>query len=117
MNMMIAITISPGAVTAAARLTAPWVVATRTPPPAATTTSRKVPKNSENSRRHSSAGVVEVDRSRELEPEQHSTTARLLRTGVAHLLAPAHRRRESSGPAWGGAARQVARIDSRLVAA
>ena len=57
MKRMIAITIRPGAVTAAARVTAPWLDAATTPPPAATTTSRNVPNSSENRRRHSSAAL------------------------------------------------------------
>ena len=54
MNKMIAITIRPGATTAAARLICPF--ACKIPPPAATRTSAKVPSNSENSRRHSLRG-------------------------------------------------------------
>jgi hypothetical protein len=54
MNKMIAITIRPGATTAAARLICPF--ACKIPPPAATSTSAKVPSNSENSRRHSRRG-------------------------------------------------------------
>jgi hypothetical protein len=53
-NKMIAVTIRPGATTAAARLICPF--ACRSPPPAATSTSAKVPSNSENSRRHSWRG-------------------------------------------------------------
>ncbi len=52
MNMIIAITIRPGATTAAARPIAPskrWFIM---PAPAATVTRRKVPMNSENHRRH-----------------------------------------------------------------
>src|SRR6476659_4139756 len=56
MNMMIAITISPGAVTAVARLIAPWLLAFTTAPPAPTSTRKKVPSSSENRRRHSSFG-------------------------------------------------------------
>ena len=54
MNRMIAITIRPGATTAAARLIwpSPW----RIPPPAATSTSMNVPSISENSLRHSKRG-------------------------------------------------------------
>ena len=51
MNKMIAITIRPGATTAAARLICP--LACKSPPPAAASTSAKVPSSSENSRRHS----------------------------------------------------------------
>jgi len=54
MNKMIAVTISPGATTAAARLICPF--AWMSPPPAATSTSAKVPSSSENSRRHSWLG-------------------------------------------------------------
>ena len=54
MKRMIAITISPGATTAAARLI--WPLPTRIPPPAATSTRKNVPSSSENSRRHSSRG-------------------------------------------------------------
>ena len=54
MNKMIAITIRPGATTAAARLICPF--ACKSPPPAAARTSAKVPSNSENSRRHSRRG-------------------------------------------------------------
>ena len=54
MNKMIAVTIRPGATTAAARLICPF--ACRSPPPAATRTSANVPSNSENSRRHSWLG-------------------------------------------------------------
>jgi hypothetical protein len=48
-NKMIAVTIRPGATTAAARLICPF--ACKSPPPAAARTSAKVPSNSENSRR------------------------------------------------------------------
>jgi hypothetical protein len=54
MNRMIAITIRPGATTAAARLILPWPC--RMPPPAATSTSMNVPSSSENSLRHSRLG-------------------------------------------------------------
>ena len=53
MNRMIAITIKPGATTAAWRLMVPgnaWLIM---PPPAATNTRKNVPSNSENRRRHS----------------------------------------------------------------
>ena len=56
MNRMIAITVRPGAVTAAPRPIAPWLTALTTGAPAPTTTSRKVPNSSENSRRHSREG-------------------------------------------------------------
>jgi hypothetical protein len=55
MNKMIAITIRPGATTAAARLICPFACKSP-PPPAAARTSAKVPSNSENSRRHSLRG-------------------------------------------------------------
>ena len=61
MNKMIAITIRPGATTAAARLICPF--ACKIPPPAATRTSAKVPSNSENSRRHSLRGSSKSFRS------------------------------------------------------
>ena len=54
MNKMIAITIRPGATTAAARLICPF--ACKSPPPEAVRTSAKVPSNSENSRRRSLRG-------------------------------------------------------------
>ena len=49
MNRMIAITISPGATTAADRLI--WPLAWSTPPPAATNTSMNVPSTSPNTLR------------------------------------------------------------------
>ena len=58
MNMMIAMTISPGAVTAAVRAIVfgkAWPIM---PPPAATSTRKNVPKSSENSRRHSCFGSL-----------------------------------------------------------
>ena len=54
MNRMIAITISPGATTAAGRLI--WPLPCRIPPPAATSTRKNVPSSSENNRRYSSLG-------------------------------------------------------------
>ena len=53
MNRMIAITISPGATTAAVRLIVSGNAWPIMPPPAATSTRKNVPSNSENSRRHS----------------------------------------------------------------
>ena len=56
MNRMIAITIRPGAVTAAERAIVfgnAWPIM---PPPAATSTRKKVPSSSENRRRHSCFG-------------------------------------------------------------
>src|ERR1700735_4131313 len=53
MNRITAITINPGAVTAAPRPIAPWVKAFTTGAPAPASTSRNVPNSSENSRRHS----------------------------------------------------------------
>ena len=56
MNKMIAITISPGATTAAVRLMVfgnAWPIM---PPPAATSTRKNVPSSSEKSRRHSWRG-------------------------------------------------------------
>ncbi len=61
MNKMIAVTIRPGATTAAARLICPF--ACSSPPPAAASTSAKVPSNSENSRRHSRLGSSKSARS------------------------------------------------------
>ena len=58
MNRMIAITIRPGATTAAARLICPF--ACKSPPPEAARTSVKVPSSSENSRRRSTARIIEV---------------------------------------------------------
>ena len=56
MNRMMPSTISAGAVTAAVRLIVSGKAVPIMPPPAATMTSRKVPKNSENNRRHSWCG-------------------------------------------------------------
>ena len=56
MNRMMAITIRPGATTAAWRLMVfgkAWLII---PPPAATSTRKNVPNSSENSRRHSCFG-------------------------------------------------------------
>ena len=53
MNKMIAITISPGATTAAVRLIVSGNACPIMPPPAATSTRKNVPSNSEKSRRHS----------------------------------------------------------------
>ncbi len=56
MNRMIAITINPGATTAAVRLIVfgkAWPIM---PPPAATSTRKNVPRSSENRRRHSCLG-------------------------------------------------------------
>ena len=58
MNRMIAITINPGAVTAAVREIVSgnaWLII---PPPAATSTRKNVPNPSENRRRHSWLGVL-----------------------------------------------------------
>ena len=62
MNRMIAITMSPGAVTAAARLIAPSDWAFTTAPPAPTSTRKKVPSSSEKRRRHSCAGLSKSQR-------------------------------------------------------
>ena len=51
MNMMIAITISPGATTAAVRLIVSGNACPIMPPPAATRTRKNVPSNSEKSLR------------------------------------------------------------------
>ena len=56
MNRMIAITISPGATTAAVRLIVFGKACPIMPPPAATSTRKNVPRNSENRRRHSCLG-------------------------------------------------------------
>ena len=53
MKRMIAITMSPGATTAAVRLIVPGNAWPIIPPPAATSTRKNVPSNSENNRRHS----------------------------------------------------------------
>ena len=53
MNRMIAITMRPGAVTAAVRLMAPSEAAFTTAPPAPTSTRKKVPSSSAKRRRHS----------------------------------------------------------------
>ena len=68
MNRMIAITISPGATTAAARLICPWPC--RMPPPAATSTSMNVPSSSENSLPPLQARIVELRLGSELQREQ-----------------------------------------------
>src|ERR1035437_7110513 len=56
MKRMTAITIRPGAVTAAPRPIPPWVKASTTGAPAPARTSRKVPSSSEKSRRSSREG-------------------------------------------------------------
>src|SRR5262245_53131037 len=56
MNRMIAITIKPGAVTAALLPIAPPLLAATTTAPAATSTRKNVPMASANRRRHSSRG-------------------------------------------------------------
>ena len=56
MNRMMAMTMRPGATTAATRSTPPKLTAETTPAPAATVTSRNVPKNSPKSLLHSSRG-------------------------------------------------------------
>ena len=56
MNMTMASTIKPGATTAAVRLIVFGNAAPIIPPPAATITRKNVPRNSENSRRHSWRG-------------------------------------------------------------
>ena len=53
MGRMMAMTIIPGATTAAVRPTVPGKAFAIIPPPAATNTSRNVPKSSAHSRRHS----------------------------------------------------------------
>ena len=56
MKRMIAITMSPGATTAAVRLMVPGNACPIIPPPAATSTRKNVPSSSEKSRRHSCDG-------------------------------------------------------------
>ena len=68
MKRMIAMTMSPGATTAAARLI--WPLPCRMPPPAATSTSRNVPSSSENSLRHSRRGSSNSRLAAELERQQ-----------------------------------------------
>ena len=58
MNMMIAITIRPGATTAAVRLIVSGNACPIMPPPAATRTRKNVPSNSETSLRHSWRGSL-----------------------------------------------------------
>ncbi len=58
MNRMIAITISPGATTAAVRLIVSGNAWPIIPPPAATSTRKNVPRSSEKSRRHSWLGSL-----------------------------------------------------------
>ncbi len=53
MKRITASTISPGATTAAVRLIEPGKAWPIIPPPAATSTRKKVPRSSENRRRHS----------------------------------------------------------------
>ena len=62
MNKMIAITISPGATTAAVRLIVLGNACPIIPPPAATRTRKKVPSSSEKSRRHSWLGSLKSSR-------------------------------------------------------
>jgi hypothetical protein len=59
---MIAITISPGATTAAVRLIVLGNACPIIPPPAATRTRKKVPSSSEKSRRHSWLGSLKSSR-------------------------------------------------------
>ena len=70
MKRMIAMTMSPGATTAAARLI--WPSPTRIPPPAATSTKKNVPSSSEKSRRHSRFGSSHSSR----EPNSSSSRCR-----------------------------------------
>ena len=56
MNKMIAITIRPGATTAACRLIVSGNASPIMPPPAATSTRKNVPRSSEKRRRHSCFG-------------------------------------------------------------
>jgi len=58
MNKMMAITINPGATTAALLDTEPGTMWFIMGPPAATRTKKKVPSNSEKSRRHSRLGFA-----------------------------------------------------------
>ena len=77
MNRMIAITISPGAVTAAVRLIVfgnAWPII---PPPAATSTRKNVPNNSENRRRHSCFGSWKSSIGWMIEDSNHSSNRSL----------------------------------------
>ena len=98
MNKMIAVTIRPGATTAAARLICPF--ACSSPPPAAASTSAKVPSNSENSRRHSRRGSSKSARSPNSShstwcvrgnagPSAAGSTCRAARPGARPLRGPA----------------------------
>ncbi len=58
MKRMMAITIRPGATTAAVRLITPGNAWPIMPPPAATSTRKKVPSTSEKMRRHSCRGSL-----------------------------------------------------------
>ena len=60
MNRMMAMTISAGATTAAARLIVSGKAWPIMPPPAATSTRKKVPSTSENRRRHSWRGSLKL---------------------------------------------------------
>ena len=81
MNRMIAITINPGAVTAAARLIVfgnAWPII---PPPAATSTRKNVPNSSENRRRHSCFGSWKSSIGWMIEVSSHSSTRALVPSG------------------------------------
>ena len=82
MNRMIAMTIRPGATTAAARTI--WPSPTKIPPPAATSTRKNVPSSSENSRRHSSFGSSHCSR----EPNSSSSRWRTLSSSTARESLP-----------------------------
>ena len=69
MNRMIAITISPGATTAAVRLIVSGNACPIIPPPAATSTRKNVPRSSEKSLRHSWPRILQ-------NPLRKSTTSR-----------------------------------------
>ena len=76
MNRMIAITISPGADTAAERAIVfgnAWPIM---PPPAATSTRKNVPSSSENRRRHSCFGLLKSSIGRTTLDSNQSTARR-----------------------------------------
>ena len=86
MNKMIAITISPGATTAAVRLIVfgnAWLII---PPPAATSTRKNVPSSSENSRRHSWLGSW---KSSTVASNVRNVRAKLLGSAVTTVSSPA----------------------------
>ena len=74
MNRMIAITIRPGATTAAVRLMVSGKAWPIIPPPAATSTRKNVPNSSENSRRHSCLGSWKSSIGWMTSPSNHLST-------------------------------------------